>query len=154
MHTVNSDIFVRVQFSWNFAYAKFRENRTLANCGYHSVVNWYRQIMLCSRFFTLQMCLLTLFAKNSEFTVPVFLYQRLLHFVFLLEILQVVPLLYVPLRPAVVPLKQRFKHNTLHLRFLGQASGEECVTKNDFLIFQPKHMLWVLKRTVSMRRFF
>ena len=23
-----------------------------------------------------------------------------------------------------------------------------------FLIFQPKHMLWVLKRTVSMRRFF
>ena len=26
--------------------------------------------------------------------------------------------------------------------------------KNDFLIFQPKHMLWVLKRTVSMRRFF
>ena len=26
--------------------------------------------------------------------------------------------------------------------------------KNDFLISQPKHMLWVLKRTVSMRRFF
>ena len=26
--------------------------------------------------------------------------------------------------------------------------------KNNFLIFQPKHMLWVLKRTVSMRRFF
>ena len=25
---------------------------------------------------------------------------------------------------------------------------------HDFLIFQPKHMLWVLKRTVSMRRFF
>ena len=23
-----------------------------------------------------------------------------------------------------------------------------------FLISQPKHMLWVLKRTVSMRRFF
>ena len=26
--------------------------------------------------------------------------------------------------------------------------------KNNFLIFQPKHMLWVLKRTVSMRRVF
>ena len=26
--------------------------------------------------------------------------------------------------------------------------------KNVFLISQPKHMLWVLKRTVSMRRFF
>ena len=26
--------------------------------------------------------------------------------------------------------------------------------KNYFLISQPKHMLWVLKRTVSMRRFF
>ena len=23
-----------------------------------------------------------------------------------------------------------------------------------FLIYQPKHMLWVLKRTVSVRRFF
>ena len=26
--------------------------------------------------------------------------------------------------------------------------------KNNFLISQPKHMLWVLKRTVSIRRFF
>ena len=26
--------------------------------------------------------------------------------------------------------------------------------KNHFLISKPKHMLWVLKRTVSMRRFF
>ena len=26
--------------------------------------------------------------------------------------------------------------------------------KFNFLISQPKHMLWVLKRTVSMRRFF
>ena len=30
----------------------------------------------------------------------------------------------------------------------------ECITKNNFLIPQPKHMLWVLKRTVSMRQFF
>ena len=26
--------------------------------------------------------------------------------------------------------------------------------KINFLISQPKHMLWVLKRTISMRRFF
>ena len=30
----------------------------------------------------------------------------------------------------------------------------ECVIKIVFLIFHSKHMLWVLKRTVSMRRFF
>ena len=31
----------------------------------------------------------------------------------------------------------------------------KCVyQKAIFLIAQPKHMLWVLKRTVSMRRFF
>ena len=30
----------------------------------------------------------------------------------------------------------------------------ECVAKNNFLIPQSKHMLWVLKRTVSMRWFF
>ena len=30
----------------------------------------------------------------------------------------------------------------------------ECVPKNNFLISQPKPMLWVLKRTVSMRGFF
>ena len=30
----------------------------------------------------------------------------------------------------------------------------ECEQKNNFLISQPIHMLWVLKRTVSMRRFF
>ena len=27
-------------------------------------------------------------------------------------------------------------------------------TENNFLISQPKHMLWTLKRIVSMRRFF
>ena len=29
-YTVNSEIFVKVLFSQNFAYAKFRENKTLA----------------------------------------------------------------------------------------------------------------------------
>ena len=35
-----------------------------------------------------------------------------------------------------------------------QALRQECITENYFLIPQPKHMLWVLKRTVSMRRLF
>ena len=50
------------------------------------------------------------------------------------------------------------------LKFLGQIN--ECKSKllrtlvksayqkNNFLISQPKHMLWVLQRTISMRRFF
>ena len=36
--TVNSEIFMRVLFSRNFAYAKFRENNILAKCQNHSVV--------------------------------------------------------------------------------------------------------------------
>ena len=35
-----------------------------------------------------------------------------------------------------------------------QAPRWECVLENNFFISYPKHMLWVLKRTVSMRRFF
>ena len=35
-----------------------------------------------------------------------------------------------------------------------QAPRLEGVAETYFLISQPKHMLWVLKRTVSMRRFF
>ena len=35
-----------------------------------------------------------------------------------------------------------------------QAPRLECVTENYFLISQPKHMLWALKRTVSMRHMF
>ena len=31
---------------------------------------------------------------------------------------------------------------------------KSALLKIIFLISQPKHMLWVLKRTVSMRRFF
>ena len=36
--TVNSEIFSRVLISRNFAYAKFRENKTLAKWQNHSVV--------------------------------------------------------------------------------------------------------------------
>ena len=49
MYTVNSEIFARVLFSRNFAYAKFRENKILAKgeitlsttdigASYHSIV--------------------------------------------------------------------------------------------------------------------
>ena len=31
---------------------------------------------------------------------------------------------------------------------------KSVLRKNNFLISEPKHMLWVLKRTVSLRRFF
>ena len=37
--TVNSEIFARVLFSRNFAYAKFRENKTLAIWRDHSVIS-------------------------------------------------------------------------------------------------------------------
>ena len=37
---------------------------------------------------------------------------------------------------------------------LEQAFGRVCATKNNFLISQPKLLLWVLKRTVSLRRSF
>ena len=36
--TVNSEIFARTLFSRNFAYAKFRENKTLTKWQNHSVV--------------------------------------------------------------------------------------------------------------------
>ena len=35
-----------------------------------------------------------------------------------------------------------------------QTLDKSVYRKINFLISQPKHMLWVLKRTVSMRRFF
>ena len=34
------------------------------------------------------------------------------------------------------------------------AQDKSAYSKIDFRISQPKHMLWVLKRIVSMRRFF
>ena len=33
-------------------------------------------------------------------------------------------------------------------------SVKSAYQKSNFLISQPKHMLWVLKRTISMRQFF
>ena len=37
---------------------------------------------------------------------------------------------------------------------VSKASRYEFTIKNDFLISQSKHMLWALKRTVSMRHSF
>ena len=42
LDSVKSEIFARVLFSRNFAYAKFRENKTLVKCRNHSVDYWYR----------------------------------------------------------------------------------------------------------------
>ena len=39
LSTVNSEIFARVLFSRNFAYAKFGENKNLAKCRNQSVIN-------------------------------------------------------------------------------------------------------------------
>ena len=40
------------------------------------------------------------------------------------------------------------------LQRLSRTLVKSAYRKTNFLIFQPKHMLWVLKRTVSKRRFF
>ena len=60
-NTVNSEIFKRILFSRNFAFAKFRENQTLANWRYHLLISVIHALFAI--FFTSQMCLLTLFAK-------------------------------------------------------------------------------------------
>ena len=39
---------------------------------------------------------------------------------------------------------------TLYIYTLNQTSRYECTLENYFLYFSSKHMLWVLKRTVSM----
>ena len=42
------------------------------------------------------------------------------------------------------------KQNAYNTRSLVKSAYQ----KNDFLISQPKHTLWVVKRTVSLRQFF
>ena len=61
--TVNSEIFARVLFSRNFAYAKFRENKILTNWKNHSIVFLYRQITPVLRISTSKICVFTLLAK-------------------------------------------------------------------------------------------
>ena len=45
-------------------------------------------------------------------------------------------------------------HTVLHDMFIKPVPRKECATENYYPISQPKHMLWVLKRTVSTRRSF
>ena len=46
-------------------------------------------------------------------------------------------------------------HQELHcLSIRPSVTCKSAYPKNNFLLSQPKCMLWVLKRTVSMRRFF
>ena len=68
--TVNSEFFARVLFSRNFAYAKFREYKILAKslCRLLIWVN-HALYIYSHEFLTSQICLLTLFAKISVFTV-------------------------------------------------------------------------------------
>ena len=43
----------------------------------------------------------------------------------------------------------------MHVAYVNwKKSLDKSVIKINFLISEPKHMLWVLKRTVSMRQFF
>ena len=42
----------------------------------------------------------------------------------------------------------------IHVHSRYRALVKSAYQKINFLISQPKHMLWVLKRTISMRRFF
>ena len=58
--TVNSEIFARVLFSRNFAYAKFRENKILMKWRYHSVFSCHS-----SKFLASQICLLRHIVKIS-----------------------------------------------------------------------------------------
>ena len=69
LFTVNSEIFARVIFSRNFAYAKFRENKALAR--WQINLSFTDICISCQswEFLTLQICLLMLFTKISKFTV-------------------------------------------------------------------------------------
>ena len=62
--TVNSEIFARVIFSRNFAYAKFRENIIVAKWRNHSMsFTDIGKSCLSRELLTSQICLLKLFAK-------------------------------------------------------------------------------------------
>ena len=61
--TVNSEIFARTLFSRNFAYAKFRENKTLTKWPKTLSFIDIGKSCLNRDFFTSLMCLLMLFAK-------------------------------------------------------------------------------------------
>ena len=47
----------------------------------------------------------------------------------------------------------RYDPKNFHSCVPSLVPGGPIIRASNFLISQPKHMLWVLKRTVSMRRF-
>ena len=61
--TVDSQIFARVLFSRNFAYAKFREMKSSRNGEIIMLFTYIGKSCHSRDFFTSQICLLTLFAK-------------------------------------------------------------------------------------------
>ena len=63
LNTVNSEIFARVLFSRNFAYAKFRENKSWRIGEITLSTTDIGKSYPCSEIFRSQVCLLTLFAK-------------------------------------------------------------------------------------------
>ena len=69
--TLNSEIFVRILFAQNFAYAKFRENKTLAIWQNHCRLLIYSvgKPCLSCKFFTsdLNICLLMLLFTKVKF---------------------------------------------------------------------------------------
>ena len=73
--TVNADFFSRVLFLRNFAYARFRENKTLSKWQNHAVDYYYTYIMPMSRISNLPNMSFNaihekkILAKISEFTV-------------------------------------------------------------------------------------
>ena len=50
--------------------------------------------------------------------------------------------------------KLDIKRHSSSILYIHRPLVKSAYQKNNFLISQPKHMLWVLKRTISMRRFF
>ena len=61
--TVNSEIFARILFSRDFAYAKFRENKIFEKWRNHSSFTDISKPCPSRDFLTFQICLLTLFVK-------------------------------------------------------------------------------------------
>ena len=56
-----------------------------------------------------------------------------------------------------IPINTRQQRTSLTFKpsvYIARPPDKSSYWKTIFLISQPKHMLWVLKRTISMRRFF
>ena len=63
LFTVNLEIFVRVLFLRNFAYGKFRENKSSRISKITLLITDIGKSCTCREFLTAKICVLTLFAK-------------------------------------------------------------------------------------------